>query len=124
MEIPWEVGVLPVIGAGNYANNQYGAAACTGMGEMAIRASTARSVVLYMKMGLTLDEAGRMAMLDLNELGGKYLSRMSIIALDKDGNPGAFSNAQDANYIYLSDEMDEPVQELRTYIPTRMTWEK
>jgi len=123
-KFPGRLGDSPVIGAGNYANNQYGAAACTGMGEMAIRASTARSVVLYMKMGLTLQEAGRMAMLDLNELGGKYLSRMSIIALDKEGSPAAFSNAEDANYIYMTDDMDESVQEQRTFVSTKMTWKK
>ena len=37
---PGRLGDSPVIGAGNYAHNRYGAAACTGMGEMAIRAST------------------------------------------------------------------------------------
>ena len=48
---PGRVGDSPIIGAGNYADNRYGACACTGYGEMAIRAGTARSVVLYMKMG-------------------------------------------------------------------------
>lgn len=121
---PGRLGDSPVIGAGNYAHNRYGAAACTGMGEMAIRASTARSLVLYMKMGKTLEEAGKMAMQDLDELGGRYLSRMSIIALDKDGSPGAFSNFDQANYIYMTPEMHEPVEKPRTYVPTRQAWEK
>jgi beta-aspartyl-peptidase (threonine type) len=121
---PGRLGDSPVIGAGNYAHNQYGAAACTGMGEMAIRASTARSLVLYMKMGKTVEEAGRMAMQDLDELGGKYLSRMNIIALDKNGNPAAFANSEDAKFIYMTDEMDEPVEKSRTYVKTHMTWEK
>lgn len=119
---PGRLGDSPVIGAGNYANNLYGAAACTGMGEMSIRASTARSVVLYMKMGYTIEEAGRMAMTDLDELGGKYLSRMSIIALDRNGKPGAFSNNKEGTYIYMTDEMDNPVTQLRTYVPTKMRW--
>ncbi|OQY17421.1 MAG: asparaginase [Anaerolineaceae bacterium 4572_32.2] len=70
---PGRLGDSPVIGAGNYADNRHGAAACTGMGEMAIRAGTARSVVLYLQMGLSLAEAGRRAMEDLNALGGPYL---------------------------------------------------
>ena len=37
------VGDSPIIGAGNYCDNRYGGAACTGMGELAIRVSTARS---------------------------------------------------------------------------------
>ena len=67
---PGRLGDSPVIGAGNYADSRYGAAACTGMGEMAIRASTARSVVFYMKMGYSLEAAGVQAMQDLRDLGG------------------------------------------------------
>ena len=34
---PGRVGDSPIIGAGNYADNRYGACGCTGYGEMAIR---------------------------------------------------------------------------------------
>jgi L-asparaginase / beta-aspartyl-peptidase len=123
-KFPGRLGDSPIIGAGNYAHNKYGAAACTGMGEMAIRASTSRSMVLYMKMGLSLEEAGKMAMQDLDELGGKYSSRMSFIAIDRNGKPGAFSNSQESKFIYMTHEMDEPVEEKRMYIPTHMCWER
>ena len=63
---PGRLGDSPIIGAGNYADNRYGAAACTGFGEMAIRAGTARSVVLYLKMGLSILEALRAAADDLS----------------------------------------------------------
>jgi beta-aspartyl-peptidase (threonine type) len=53
---PGRVGDSPLIGAGNYCDNRYGAVACTGMGELAIRVSTARSLVLYLKTG---DDAAR-----------------------------------------------------------------
>ncbi len=119
---PGRLGDSPIIGAGNYADNRFGAAACTGMGEMAIRASTARSIVLYMKMGLSLEQAGRMAMQDLDDLGGGYLSRMNIIALDRNGNPAAFSNYEGATYIYVTDEMSEPRQESRLIVPTHTSW--
>ncbi len=36
---PGRVGDSPIVGAGNYCDNRYGAAACTGMGEIAIRAA-------------------------------------------------------------------------------------
>jgi hypothetical protein len=77
-----------------------------------------------MKTGNTVEEAGRLAMQDLDELGGKYLSRMNIIALDRNGTPAAFANSEDAKYIYMTGEMDEPVEKPRTYVKTRMTWEK
>jgi L-asparaginase / beta-aspartyl-peptidase len=48
---PGRLGDSPIVGAGSYADTRYGAAACTGAGEMTIRCCTARSVVLYMKRG-------------------------------------------------------------------------
>ena len=65
-----------------------------------------------------------MAMGDLEELGGKYLSRMSFISIDNQGNPSAFSNFEEATYIYLTDEMDEPVIEKRNFVPTHSSWSR
>ena len=80
---PGRLGDSPIIGAGNYADNRYGAAACTGFGEMAIRASTARCVLLYCKMGLSLDEAVRAAAADLHEATWFYKGRVTIYAFDR-----------------------------------------
>jgi L-asparaginase len=80
---PGRLGDSPIIGAGNYADNRYGAAACTGFGEMTIRASTARSVVLYLKMGLSITEAVRSAAQDLHEAEWFYRGRVTIYALDR-----------------------------------------
>ena len=121
---PGRLGDSPVIGAGVYADSRYGAVACTGMGEMAIRAGTARSLVLYLKMGLGLAEAGRRAMEDLNDLGGRYLSRMSFIALDRDGRHAGFSNAEGRTYVYLTEAMAEPEEVTRTYVRTEERWER
>jgi L-asparaginase / beta-aspartyl-peptidase len=119
---PGRLGDSPVIGAGNYADNRYGAAACTGMGEMAIRAGTARSVVLYMRRGLSVDEAGQQAMQDLNELGGPYSSEMNIIALDRSGNPQGFSSNRTKTFIYQTDDMREPIETPRTYVRVPERW--
>lgn len=119
---PGRVGDSPIIGAGNYADNRYGAATCTGMGEMAIRAATAHSVVLYMKMGLSLTEAGIQAMRDLADLGGDFISVMNFIALDKHGTPAGFSSLPDKSYIYQTPDQNEPVELLRTYVPFPMRW--
>ncbi len=119
---PGRLGDSPIIGAGNYADNRYGAAACTGMGEMAIRAATARSLVLYLKMGMTLAQAGTEAMRDLADLHGRFLSVMNIIALDKDGQPAAFSSQEGKTYLYQRADMAEPVEELRTFVPIPARW--
>jgi beta-aspartyl-peptidase (threonine type) len=115
---PGRVGDSPLIGAGNYADNHYGAAACTGLGEMAILAGTAHSVILYLKMGLSLEKAGRQAMEDLNALAAPYLGVMNIVALDKDGRHTAFSNREERSYVYMTGEMDEPEELPRVVVST------
>jgi len=113
---PGRLGDSPVIGAGNYADNRYGAAACTGLGEMTIRAGTARSVVLYMHMGLDVEEACIRAMKDLQELqpGGG----VDIIALDHQGRPAAVSNEEvGSTYVVMTDEMDTYEERPRILVP-------
>lgn len=83
---PGRLGDSPVIGAGNYADNRYGAAACCGYGELAIRAGTARSVVLYMQMGLSVEDACRKAMQDLEPLLAAQGGDMAIHAMDRNGH--------------------------------------
>jgi beta-aspartyl-peptidase (threonine type) len=119
---PGRLGDSPVIGAGLYADNRYGAAACTGMGEMAIRSGTARSVVFYLKQGMPVEEAGRQAMLDLNDLDGRYLSVMNFVALDAQGNHAGFSNIEGRTYIFMTGDMAEPAESPRLVTPTPMRW--
>ncbi len=120
---PGRLGDSPVIGAGNYADNRYGAAACTGMGEMAIRASTARSVVLYLKQGYSLEAAGIQAMQDLRDLGGRFISEMNIIAMDRDGNPAGFSSVEGKTCIYLTDASPEIQVVARTCVAVPGRWD-
>ena len=119
---PGRLGDSPIIGAGLYADNRYGAAACTGMGEMAIRAGTAHSIVFYLKQGLPVKEAGRQAMLDLNDLGGRYLSVMNFVLLDPQGNHAGFSNIEGRTYIFMTGNMAEPEESPRVVVPTQMRW--
>jgi L-asparaginase len=82
---PGRLGDSPIIGAGSYADTQHGACACTHTGEMTIRAGTARSVVLYLKMGLTLEDAVAEAARDLGRLKGGLLQDVTIHAIDAGG---------------------------------------
>jgi L-asparaginase / beta-aspartyl-peptidase len=83
---PGRIGDSPIIGAGNYADNRYGAAACTGFGEMTIRAGTARSVILYLKTGLPIAEAVRAAAQDLHDLTWCYRGGVTIYSFDHEGD--------------------------------------
>ncbi len=114
---PGRLGDSPIIGAGNYADNRFGAAACTGRGEMAQRCLTAHSVVTFMRFGMSVSAALEQAMLDLRQLDDPYRSEMNIIALDKDGAPAAASSALDKTYIYQRVNMDSHVEEPRAYVP-------
>ena len=119
---PGRLGDSPIIGAGNYADNRYGAAGCTGMGEMAIRASTAHSLVFYMKMGLNVVAAGQRAMEDLNDLGGQFLSTMNLIAMDENGNHVGYTNIPGRTYIYQTADMPQHVEIERIVVPIQTRW--
>jgi hypothetical protein len=93
------------------------------MGEMAIRGATAHSLIFYMKMGLTLQEAGERAMDDLNDLDGRFLSMMRIIALNKNGDHAGFSSGEGHTYIFQSNEMSAPEEAARTFVPIQSRWE-
>ena len=83
---PGRLSDSPIVGAGCYADSRYGACACTGTGEMAIRAGSARSVVLYMKMGLSLPDALYEAAEDMRALQGGLIHGIALHAIDRDGN--------------------------------------
>jgi L-asparaginase len=83
---PGRIGDSPICGAGFYADNRYGACACTNTGEMTIRSGTARSVILYLKKGASVIEACHEAAKELSDLKTGYIGSVSIQALDKQGN--------------------------------------
>lgn len=119
---PGRVGDSPIIGAGNYADNRYGACACTGMGEMAIRANTAHSVVFYMKMGLSVIEATQRAMEDLRDLGGDYIGGMNLIALDKNGEHVGMTSTGGRTYVYQTADMESHDSLPRTVVDIPGRW--
>ncbi|MGH7067291.1 MAG: isoaspartyl peptidase/L-asparaginase [Acetobacteraceae bacterium] len=79
---PGRLGDTPIIGAGSYADTRYGAAACTGVGEMAIRCGTARAIVLYMKKGASVHDAVSEAVEDMRAMRGGLIGRITIHAID------------------------------------------
>lgn len=78
------VGDSPMIGAGNYANNQTCAISCTGSGEFFIRGVVAYDVSCLMEFkGLSLQEAcSEVVQKRLKSLGGDG----GLIAIDLQGN--------------------------------------
>ncbi len=96
---PGRVGDSPVIGAGNYADDRYGAAACMGLGEITIRLGSALRAVMLLRAGLSLSQAGRETVRDMWPLIGasvaaNHMQRadwVRILLLDAQGNVGGFA---------------------------------
>jgi len=113
---PGRVGDSPIIGAGNYCDNRYGAVACTGMGELAVRVSTARSLVLYLKMGMPLHAAGQEALRDLYYIFTESTQYMNIVALTPQGEHSGFTTVPNKTYLYMTGNMEEPALAERTLL--------
>ena len=106
---PGRLGDSPIIGAGSYADTRYGAAACTGAGEMTIRCGTARSVVLYMKKGASVADAVLEAVDDMRSMRGGLLSRVTIHAIDARGDHKVVAvNGAGDNVYWLWDGTSAP----------------
>jgi beta-aspartyl-peptidase (threonine type) len=113
---PGRVGDSPIIGAGAYADNRFGAAASTGLGEIVMRFSSTRSIILYLKVGMSLQEACIEAQKDLQVIDSFYARRINIIALDKNGHHAAVTGTEGTTYIYMTEDMIEPEEERRILV--------
>ena len=98
---PGRLGDSPIIGAGSYADSRWGAAGCTGWGELAIRAGTARMIVAAMEHGRPPAQAGRRALEDLLTLDAQgRASIMHVVVLAADGAHAGLSTEPDKMYVY------------------------
>jgi beta-aspartyl-peptidase (threonine type) len=114
---PGRLGDSPVIGAGNYADNRWGAAACTGRGEMSLRCCTAHSVVTSMRFGSDLRQALVAAMDDLVSLDDSFASEINIVAIDRIGNHGGASTTEGKTYVFIDETMSSPEERTRLWVP-------
>jgi beta-aspartyl-peptidase (threonine type) len=117
LKFPGRLGDSPIIGAGNYCDNRFGGAACTGRGELAIRNSTARTIIHYLENGLSAKEAAFRAMKDIHELKG--IGNMNCIAIDNKGNTiSATTNpARESIHWYMDIESKEPEKRIGITVP-------
>jgi L-asparaginase / beta-aspartyl-peptidase len=104
---PGRVGDSALPGCGYYADAVAGAAACTHTGEMAIRAGTARRVVLHLEEGRTVEESCRAALLDLRRLERGFLDELVIHAADPRGNHCVATTGIPAWYWWWREGMDQ-----------------
>jgi len=103
---PGRVGDSALIGSGNYCDNRIGAAACTGRGELAIRANTARAVLLALQAGRDPAQACAAALAETVELPDQYRSPLQALCLAPDGGHGGASTRPGATYAVMTADDD------------------
>jgi N4-(beta-N-acetylglucosaminyl)-L-asparaginase len=103
---PGRVGDSAVIGAGNYCDNRVGGAACTGRGELAIRATTARSVLHALAGSGDPAQACVTALTETLDLPDDFRSGLQALCLTPDGRHGGASTRGDATYTVMTADDD------------------
>jgi N4-(beta-N-acetylglucosaminyl)-L-asparaginase len=110
------VGDSPIIGAGLFVDNEIGAAAATGHGEEVLKTLGSFLVVELMRQGRTPDEACREAVERIAKRHSQPETiQIGYIALDKQGNVGAY--ALQKGFVYaLTQESETNVVEVEAYL--------
>jgi isoaspartyl peptidase/L-asparaginase-like protein (Ntn-hydrolase superfamily) len=105
---PGRVGDSALPGAGNYCDARFGAAACTGRGELSMRATGARMVVDRLAAGDDPTSACAAMLSDVALLPDKFRSELRAIALTPDGRHGAAAGQAGATYSVMTASDTEP----------------
>jgi beta-aspartyl-peptidase (threonine type) len=113
---PGRVGDSAIIGAGNYCDNQVGGAACTGRGELAIRATTARSVLLALAESGDPAQACATALAETLDLPDDFRSGLQALCLTPDGRHGGASTRGDATYSVMTVDDESFLTEQRRQV--------
>jgi len=110
---PGRVGDSPIIGAGNYCDSRYGAAACTGYGELAIRNVTAKTAIDRLGSGMPPDMVARAAIADANELED---AAFNIVVLSRKGVHASATNREGRRYVWMTQKMKKPATAARMVV--------
>jgi isoaspartyl peptidase/L-asparaginase-like protein (Ntn-hydrolase superfamily) len=101
---PGRVSDSAIIGAGCYCDNAVGGAACTGRGELAIRGTTARSVLQALAAGADPAQACAEALAETLDLPDEFRSPLLALCLTPDGRHGGASTMPGATYGVMTAE--------------------
>ncbi len=97
------VGDSPVIGAGLYIDNEIGGATATGMGEAVLKSLGAFLVVELMRQGMSPADACKEAVMRIVRKQKHDDIQVGYIAINKQGEYGAFCIHEGFNYVVSSD---------------------
>lgn len=105
---PGRVGDSAIAGAGNYSDIRYGAAACTGRGELALRAGTARTVVENLRAGQDPESACANALLEARALPDDFRAELRCLSLTQDGRHGGAAGMEGSTYTFMNEHSTAP----------------
>lgn len=103
LKFPGRAGDSALVGAGNYADSRYGAAACVGQGELAIRFGAARTAVLHLKAGKTPRQAADAVIREV--LDEEPLGILQVLVVSKAGTAAATASQKDLHTVYWKQGM-------------------
>jgi beta-aspartyl-peptidase (threonine type) len=112
LKFPGRIGDTPLIGCGNYADNQVGACSATGVGEIAIRLVLAKTVLDQVEKGKTPQEAAEYAIKLVNRRMPNVYNSQGLIVLDVNGRIGAAHNSPNLSWVSITPETKQPVVSL------------
>jgi beta-aspartyl-peptidase (threonine type) len=99
LDLPGRVGDVPLIGCGTYAC-EHAAVSCTGVGEKIIKVCLAKTVAEAARRGLPPEEACRLGMTEIEEVGG----RAGVICLDGQGRGASLWNTEAMTFCQLEEK--------------------
>jgi len=106
---PGRVGDSALPGAGLYCDTRFGAAACTGRGELTMRVTGARMVVDGLAAGFDPVTSCRRMLNEAASLPDEFSSDVRALCLTPDGRHGAASLRPGATYGAMTETDDAPV---------------
>jgi beta-aspartyl-peptidase (threonine type) len=111
---PGRVGDSSLPGCGNYADVRYGAAACTGRGELSMRVGGARSVVENLRSGMSPLDACLAMLQDAQTVPDPFRAELRTLCLTPDGRHAAASGQATATYNVMTASSTDVERHART----------
>lgn len=108
MKIPGRIGDSPLIGCGNYADNESAACSATGIGEIAVRLVLAKSTCDLVRAGRTPQQATVSSIKEVNRRIQGAFNHMGLVAIDSRGEIGAAHNTPHLCWALMTPQMRSP----------------
>lgn len=108
LKIPGRIGDSPLIGCGNYADNEAGACSATGIGEIAIKLVLAKSACDLIRIGQTPQKATENLIKEVNRRMQNTANQMGLLAIDSKGRIGVAHNSPHMCWAYMTPQIRIP----------------